>query len=69
MLPQEKDWEIIVSSLGIKNSDHIVVYDNSDVLSACRVWYTFIYFGHDPNLISVLNGGFNKWLIEKKLAD
>ena len=66
MLPQEKDWEIIVSSLGIKNSDHIVVYDNSDVLSACRVWYTFIYFGHDPNLISVLDGGFNKWLIEKK---
>ena len=66
MLPQEKDWEIIVSSLGIKNSDHIVVYDNSDVLSACRVWYTFIYFGHDPNLISVLDGGFSKWLIEKK---
>ena len=66
MLPQEKDWEIIVSSLGIKNSDHIVVYDNSDVLSACRVWYTFIYFGHDPNLISVLDGGFSKWLIEKR---
>ena len=66
MLPTKKDWEDIVSSLGIKNSDHIIVYDNSEVFSACRVWYTFIYFGHDPDLISVLNGNFNKWLNEKK---
>lgn len=66
MLPTKKDWEDIVSSLGIKNSDHIIVYDNSEVFSACRVWYTFIYFRHDPNLISVLDGNFDKWLNEKK---
>ena len=39
MLPSREDWEVIVSGLGISNSDHIVVYDNSDVLSSCRVWY------------------------------
>ena len=66
MLPIKKDWENIVSSLGIKNTDHIIVYDNSEVFSACRVWYTFIYFGHDPNLISVLDGDFKKWLAENK---
>ena len=66
MLPQEKDWEIIVSSLGIKNSDHIVVYDNSDLFSSCRVWFTFIDFGHDPDLVSVLDGNFTKWLKEKR---
>ena len=66
MLPSKNDWENIVSNLGIKNSDHVIVYDNSEVFSACRVWYTFIYFGHDPNLISVLDGNFNKWLNEKK---
>tara|TARA_X000001036_G_scaffold161669_1_gene153293 strand:+ start:423 stop:1238 length:816 start_codon:yes stop_codon:yes gene_type:complete len=66
MLPTQNDWEVTVSNLGIKNSDHIIVYDNSDVFSACRVWYSFIYFGHDPNLISVLDGNFNKWLNEKK---
>ncbi len=66
MLPSKNDWEKIVSSLGIKNNDHIIVYDNSDVFSACRVWFMFIYFGHNPNLISVLDGNFNKWLIEKK---
>ena len=66
MLPSKNDWENIVANLGIKNSDHVIVYDNSEVFSACRVWYTFIYFGHDPNLISVLDGNFSKWLNEKK---
>ena len=66
MLPEEEKWEKIVSALGISNSDKIVIYDNSDVLSSCRCWYTFIFFGHDPNLISVLNGGFSKWKKENK---
>ena len=66
MLPKKDEWEKIVSNLGIKNSDHIVVYDNSDVLSASRCWFTFIYFGHDLNLISVLDGGLKKWNLENR---
>ena len=66
MLPKKDDWEKIMSKLGVKNSDHIVIYDNSDVISSCRVWYTFLYFNHDPNLVSVLDGGLKKWLKEKK---
>ncbi len=66
MLPTFQKWEDIVSNLGISNKDKIIVYDNSDLISACRCWYTFIYFGHDPSLISVLNGGLKKWKIEKK---
>ena len=66
MLPKKENWEKIMSELGVKNSDHIVIYDNSDVISSCRVWYTFLYFNHDPNLVSVLDGGFKKWLKEKK---
>ena len=66
MLPSKEDWEIIVSNLGINNSDHIIVYDNSEVFSSCRVWYTFLYFGHDPDLISVLDGNFEKWVNEKR---
>jgi len=65
-LPTFQKWEDIVSNLGISNKDKIIVYDNSDLISACRCWYTFIYFGHDPSLISVLNGGLKKWKIEKK---
>tara|TARA_A100001011_G_C14158707_1_gene777262 strand:- start:287 stop:1099 length:813 start_codon:yes stop_codon:yes gene_type:complete len=66
MLPSKEDWEMNVSELGISNSDHIIVYDNSDVFSSCRVWYTFLYFGHDSKLISVLDGGFKKWVNEKR---
>ena len=66
MLPATKEWENIVSNLGINNSDHVIVYDNSDVFSSCRVWYTFLYFGHNPELISVLDGNFEKWKSEKR---
>ena len=66
MLVDKSDWEKIVSEMGIKNEDIVVVYDNSDVVSSCRCWFNFIYFGHDPNLVHVLNGGLKKWLKENK---
>ena len=66
MLPEKKIWEKIVSSMGISNKDKIVIYDNSDVISSCRCWYTFIYFGHNPKLVHVLDGGLKKWKLEKK---
>ena len=67
MLPSKKEWENIVSNFGIENSDHIVIYDNSDLISSCRLWYTLLYFNHDPNLVSILDGGLKKWLKEKKI--
>ena len=66
MLVDKSGWEKIVSEMGIKNKDIVVVYDNSDVVSSCRCWFNFIYFGHDPNLVHVLNGGLKKWLSENK---
>ncbi len=70
MLPNKEQWERTVSRLGISNSDKIIIYDNSDVISSCRCWYTFIFFGHKPDLVSVLNGGFYKWTNEnRKITD
>ena len=66
MLTDKNSWENIVSEMGIKNDDKIVVYDNSDVISSCRCWYNFIYFGHNPKLIHVLDGGLKKWIMENK---
>jgi thiosulfate/3-mercaptopyruvate sulfurtransferase len=51
---------------GNKNEDEIVIYDNSDVISSCRCWFNFIYFGHNPKLVHVLNGGLKKWIKENK---
>ena len=66
MLPEITEWEYIVSKLGISNKDKIIIYDNSDLISSCRCWYTFVYFGHDPKLVSILNGGLKKWKQESK---
>jgi thiosulfate/3-mercaptopyruvate sulfurtransferase len=66
MMVEIKDWEEILSKMGIKNEDKIIIYDNSDVISSCRCWFNFIYFGHDPELVHVLNGGLKKWIEENR---
>jgi len=66
MLVNKDNWESIVSNMGIKKEDKIIIYDNSDVMSSCRCWFNFIYFGHDPKLVLVLNGGLKKWIKEKR---
>jgi len=66
MLTDSRSWEVILSNMGIRNGDQVIIYDNSDVISSCRCWYNFIYFGHDPNLVHVLDGGLKKWMNEKK---
>ena len=66
MLVDAKSWEKIVSNMGISKNDKIIIYDNSDVISSCRCWFNFIYFGHDPKLVHVLNGGLQKWISEKR---
>ena len=68
MMPKASQWKNIISNYGVKNNDHVIIYDNSELYSSCRVWFSFIYFGHNPNLVSVLNGGFKKWLIENKVV-
>jgi thiosulfate/3-mercaptopyruvate sulfurtransferase len=58
-----------MNNIGISNEDEIVIYDNSDVISSCRCWYNLIYFGHDPKLAHVLNGGLKKWKSENKITN
>ena len=65
-LPEKKYWEEALSKMGISNSDKIVIYDNSDLITSCRCWFQFLYFGHKPNLVSILDGGFKKWKLENR---
>ena len=44
MLVDINQWGKILSNMGIKNDDQIVIYDNSDVISSCRCWFNLIYF-------------------------
>ena len=63
-LPTINDHEKNISKIGILNTDRIIIYCNSDLISSCRAWFQFLYFGHDPKLVSVLNGGMKKWKLE-----
>ena len=49
-----------VGDLGISEHDTVVVYDQKNLFSAPRVWWTFRMFGHDRVL--VLNGGLPAWI-------
>ena len=69
MLTDIDSWGKIMRDMGIENKDEIVIYDNSDVKSSCRCWYNLIYFGHDPKLVHVLDGGFKKWKKENRITN
>jgi len=63
MLPNALEFEARMSSLGLNDTDDIVVYDGSGTnLSAGRVWWMFRSFGHRS--VAVLDGGFRKWRAE-----
>ena len=59
LLPADQ-FAVRMSSLGIGDADHVVVYDGSGVnLSAPRLWWMLRVMGHDR--VSVLDGGIGKW--------
>ncbi|KAM5148853.1 3-mercaptopyruvate sulfurtransferase-like [Mantella aurantiaca] len=64
MLPSADQFAEYAGKLGVSNSSHVVVYDNSDFgsFSAPRLWWMFRVFGH-PH-VSVLDGGLRAWLRE-----
>jgi len=63
-LPTIRNHEKSISEIGILNNDRIIIYCYSDLISSCRAWFQFLYFGHNPKLVSVLNGGMKKWKLE-----
>ena len=65
MMPNSEYWTRMLCKFGIKNKDHIIVYDSSDLYSSCRLWFSLKYFGHKK--VSVLNGGLQKWVSEKRI--
>jgi len=69
-LPKKEHWEETLSEIGITNNSNVIIYDHSNLISSCRIWFQFLYFGHDLNLVSVLNGGLKNWLLEnRKVTD
>ena len=60
MMPTEDYFEKKISSYGLKNEDHLIIYDIYGMFSAARIWFMFKAFGHEK--VSILNGGFPAWV-------
>ena len=60
MMPDEEYFSKKISSYGIKNNDHLIIYDTYGIFSAARIWFMFNAFGHEK--VSILNGGLPLWI-------
>jgi thiosulfate/3-mercaptopyruvate sulfurtransferase len=52
----------LMGALGIGDDTYVVVYDHAGGQFATRLWWALTYHGH--HLVSVLDGGWNKWTAE-----
>lgn len=62
-LPPLEKIQALIGSLGIENTDHVVIVpaglDSSEFGGATRIYWTFKTLGHDA--VSILDGGWRGW--------
>ena len=66
-LPSSDVFEAHMRALGLNDEDHVIVYCDSEHLSAARAWWMLRLFGHAR--VSVLNGGLKKWIANGGATD
>jgi thiosulfate/3-mercaptopyruvate sulfurtransferase len=62
MVPPEPKFASRMASLGLRDGQRFVVYDNSPLHSAARAWWMLKSFG--AHYVAILDGGLQKWKAE-----
>lgn len=62
MLPPEHQFASRMRALGLGDGQRVVVYDNSPLHSAARIWWMLRIFGARD--VALLDGGLSKWKAE-----
>jgi thiosulfate/3-mercaptopyruvate sulfurtransferase len=62
MVPTEARFASRMASLGLRDGQRLVVYDNSPLHSAARAWWMLRSFG--APYVAILDGGLQKWKAE-----
>jgi len=62
MVPPEAKFASRMASLGLRDGQRFVVYDNSPLHSAARAWWMLKNFG--AHYVAILDGGLQKWKSE-----
>jgi len=50
-----------LGELGITNEHKVIFYDNSKMHTSCRALWMMKVFGHNTNLLYILDGGLDAW--------
>ena len=67
MVPQEPKFASRMASLGLRDGQRFVVYDNSPLHSAARAWWMLRSFG--AHYVAILDGGLQKWKSEGRVLE
>jgi thiosulfate/3-mercaptopyruvate sulfurtransferase len=67
MLPPPEKFASRMQALGLGDGSRIIVYDNSPLKSAARVWWMLTLFG--AHEVAILDGGFAKWQAEGRATE
>lgn len=62
MLPSQALFRDTMKALKVKLTDKVVIYDHKGTLQSTRLYWMFKAFGHQN--VSLLNGGYKKWVAE-----
>jgi len=65
-LPDPATLAATLGRLGIESCVQVVAYDQGNGMFASRLWWLLRWMGHDA--VAVLDGGFAKWIAEKRDA-
>lgn len=63
-MPSAERFAAAMSRHGVDDSSRVILYDQSSTIWAARVWWMLRAFGFEN--ASVLNGGWQKWVQEKR---
>ena len=60
LLPDDRDLELNLKRIGLRDSCHVIAYDHDNNAKACRLLWALEVAGHQNT--SLLNGGFTAWV-------
>jgi thiosulfate/3-mercaptopyruvate sulfurtransferase len=65
-VPQPEQFAALMSRLGIKDDDQIIIYDRMSSRLSTRLFWTLKYFRHKD--VKILDGGFAAWKKQFELS-
>ena len=63
-VPDQGQWESLLSKAGITNDDTLVLYGDNNNWFATFGYWLFVIYGHDKSKLKLINGGRKKWVAE-----